>query len=504
MSVVRAQAIALIFLLLPIAPGSHACGETLPDGESGPECQAAIDWPAGSGPRTQFDGLVQDRGLVWQGARVEERNPATTPQSVPATGPDSVENRIPLNAYWDYGAVLESSDKAFRFHLGGCLEFDNTLYGPTQALPFSLQDGTDMRRARLRADGTIGQNVDFVAEVNFANIQDVTNEDTTTNIGSVGLNDFYADFKQVPVVENLRIGHFKQPIGLENGTGANAQYYMELSDGHDAFFQPSQYVNGIMFSNSYWDDRVTAGLSLAWVGKQTVSPFAFGAGWGECAATGRLTVLPIYEDGGRRLVHLGIDYSYSGTDNNDFYAANRPLVRAGAGSQEIPNILYTGTFYTPNPVQLMNVELATVLGRFSLSAEYQLAHGSDIYNQVSNGVFSGPHGNATYQGFYAETGYFLNPDDYRRYNKSDAVWSRQLQGDSSGARMRSPWLFADHTPVQLLCRYTYLDLASGNPVLTPSSAHRPAGSTTLQPESTGTSIRKSISWSTMSSPDWTT
>ncbi len=104
-------------------------------------------------------------------------------------------------------------------------------------------------------------------------------------------------------------------------------------------------------------------------------------------------------------MHLGIGYSYSGTDNNNFYAANRPLVRAGAGSQEIPNVLYTGTFYTPNPVQLMNVEVATVLGRFSLSAEYQLAHGSNIYDQVSNGVFSGPHGNATYQGFYAETGF---------------------------------------------------------------------------------------------------
>jgi phosphate-selective porin len=75
----------------------------------------------------------------------------------------------------------------------------------------------------------------------------------------------------------------------------------------------------------------------------------------------------------------------------------------------------------------------------------------------------------TYQGFYAEGGCFLNPDDYRRYNKKDGVWDRQLQGDSSAARMRSPWLFADHTPVQLLCRYTYLDLDSGNPVLTPSS-----------------------------------
>ena len=43
------------------------------------------------------------------------------------------------------------------------------------------------------------------------------------------------------------------------------------------------------------------------------------------------------------------------------------------------------------------------------------------------------------------------------------------QGESSAAQTYSPWLFAGHTPVQLLCRYSYLDLASGNPVLTPSS-----------------------------------
>ena len=78
-----------------------------------------------------------------------------------------------------------------------------------------------MRRARLRADGTIGETIDFVTEVNFANIQDVTNEDTTAQVGSVGLTDFYVDFKQVPLVQNLRIGHFHEPMGLENLTSSN-------------------------------------------------------------------------------------------------------------------------------------------------------------------------------------------------------------------------------------------------------------------------------------------
>ena len=457
-----------IQLALAMSFGAFARGEEVSGADMALGRQTAIEWPLDDQPGAKLVPLVMDISSLRPQAVVENLTAEAASKPAPAGERDDREERPRLNAYWDYGAVLESSDKMFRLHVGGCFEFDNTWY-EQQDLPVTLQDGSDMRRARLRADGSIGENVDFVTEVNFANIQDVTNEDTTTSIGSVGLNDFYVAFKNVPVVENVRLGHFKPPIGLENGTGANALYYMEQSDGHDAFFQPFQYVNGIMCCNSYWDDRATAALALVWVGKQTVTPFAFGAGSDECAVIGRLTCLPIYEDDGQRLVHLGIGYDYSGTDNNNFYAANRPLVRAGAGSQQVPNILYTGAFYTPNPVQLMNAEFAMVCGRLSMSAEYQLVRGTDIFDTLNNGVFSGPRGNVTYQGFYAESGFFLNPDDYRRYNKKNAVWDRQLQGDSSGSRMRSPWLFADHTPVQLLCRYTYLDLDSGNPVLTPSS-----------------------------------
>lgn len=395
----------------------------------------------------------------------------TPPQieRLPTEATDS-DQRPRLNAFWDNGPVLESSDKAFRFHFGGRLDFDNSWYNQTPTLPFQLEDGSDMRRGRLRADGSVGENVDFVTEVNFANIQDVTNASTTTPIGSVGLNDFFVTLKQVPIVENVRIGHFKQPIGLEHLTSGNDLYYMERSDGHDAFFQPFQFVAGVMVFDSYFDDRMTAALSVARVGKQTINPFAFGAGPGECAVTGRLTGLLVDQDEGRRLVHMGVGCSYSGTDDHNFEVANRPLVRAGAGSQQIPNILDTGKFFTANPVQLFNAEYAMILGRFSASAEYQLGRATNLFQQFSNGVFSGPRGNVTYQGLYAEVGFFLSPEDYRRYNRKEGVWGRQIvTQESSASEPATRRFFANHMPVQLICRYSYLDLASGQPVLTPSS-----------------------------------
>ena len=471
MRIVRALIIAGIPLVLLIASDWQVRGGELPEPLSAR--QAAIEWPAGPSPSAQLDSLVEDqnasrpqRGVEPSGEKSSEE-PA--PRPVPSTDPANVDTRPRLNAFWDCGVVLESADKQFRFHVGGRLDFDNTWYHQSQDLPFLLQDGGDMRRARLRADGAIGETIDFVTEVNFANIQDVTNEDSTAQIGSVGLTDFYVDFKQIPLVENLRIGHFHEPMGLENLTSSNCWYYMERSPGHDAFMQPFNYVTGIETFNTWCDDRVTGAVAFERVGKQDISPFAFGSGPGKYAVTGRVTCLPFYADDGQRLLHLGIGYTYGGTENN-FYAANRPLVRAGAGPQEVPNVIYTGTYYTPDAVQIADAEIAAVLGRFSLSAEYQLAMGTNLYGQLNNGVFSDPRGNVAYQGFYTEAGFFLNPDDYRRYNKKNATWGRQVtQGESSAAQTYSPWLFAGHTPVQLLCRYSYLNLASGNPVLTPPS-----------------------------------
>jgi len=408
------------------------------------------------------------RGTPGQAAPTEPPTDAGTGRPF-SLDPADADARPRLNAFWDNGAVLESEDKAFRLHIGGRLDFDNTFYHQSQDLPILLQDGSDMRRARLRADGTIGENVDFVTEVNFANIQDVTNEDTTAQVGSVGLTDFYATFKQVPVVQNVRIGHMHQPMGLEHLTSSNDWYYMERSPGNDAFLLPFNFVTGVEVFNSFCDDRITGEVAFYRVGKQDVSPFAFGSGPGKYGATGRATCLPFYDNEGRELLHLGIGCTYTGTENN-FYAANRPLVRAGAGSQEVPNIIYTGTFYTPNAVQIADAEIAAVIGRFALSAEYQLAFGSNLYGQYNNGVFSDPRGDVTYRAFYVEGGFFLNPDDYRRYDKKSGTWDRQLAScsDPTG-QSHSPWLFRNHTPVQLICRYSYLNLASGQPVLTSSS-----------------------------------
>jgi phosphate-selective porin OprO/OprP len=369
---------------------------------------------------------------------------------------------------WANGIQLRTADEAFRLHAGGRLDFDNSWYKPDPSLPFVLDDGTAFRRARLRADGSLWELIDFAAEVSFANIQDINAAAATVQVGSVGIKDFWLQFKQVPVVGNVRVGHVTGPVGLERMTSDNVYYYMEKTPGHDAFLGPLEFSNGVVLFDSYFDDRVTAAASFTKVGRTTVDPFGFDAADGQYGVFGRLTALPVYADEGRLLVHIGVGGFHFDPDNNTVATGPRPLVRAGGGGQ-IPSLLRTGSAFTPDGPSVVNVEGALVLGRFSLSGEYTAVFVPRVFGAFDGLRFSGSRGDATYHAGYVELGYFLTRGDYRRYDKQNGTWGRTVPQENAflvpGGSGQVCW---GRGAVQLLGRYSYLDLASGDPVLTPA------------------------------------
>src|SRR5262245_6469774 len=386
-----------------------------------------------------------------------------------------------LRARWDNGFVAETGDESFRIHLGGRLEFDNSWFTQDNNILIGtspdqrMLDGTLMRRARLRADGRLWEFIDFVCEVNFANIQDVSNVDNSTvQIGSVGLTDFYVTFREIPWLGNVRVGHLQAPISLERYSSSNAWYYIERSSMYDAFYNPNDYQNGVVVFNSYLDDRVTLAASAAWIGKSTTQSFGFAANDGKYGVGARLTGLPIYADEGRTLVHVGAGYFHQTLVGDQFSVASRELLRAGAGSSDTPNLIFTGTFFTPHGGDVFNVEGALILGPFSLSGEYALTHVSDVFEQAKP-VFAGPRGDATYQAAYVEAGLFVTGGDCRRYDKKTGTWERTIPVENVFLiHPDSGWSFG-HGAVQLVARYTFLDLVDGTPVLTPTSGGARAG-----------------------------
>jgi phosphate-selective porin OprO/OprP len=419
-----------------------------------------------------------------------------------------VGHDLSLETFVSNGFVAESADKAFRFHFGGRLDYDNACFTQDQNLligssPMThLQDGSDLRRARLRADGQAWGFIDFAAEANFANIQDVSNvNNSTVPVGSVGVTDFYLTFRDLPVVGNLRVGHFKAPYSLERYTSSNVWYYMERSPVYDAFFNPNDYQSGLMLFNSYLDDQVTAASSFTRIGKATMSSFGFDTGDGLYAAGFRLTGLPIYQDDGRLLMHLGFDYFHQALTGHTFADANRMPLRAGAGPDELPNLLATGNFFSPNGADILDFDWAFVDGPFALSAEYALARVTDGFGKFNGVNFSQPRGDVTYQAFYVECGYFLTPGDGRHYDKKTGTWARTVpQQNAFLAKGEDGTWCHGHGAVQLLARYTYLDLVSRSPTLTPSSTSSGAQAGIQQDATVGVSAPRGSAISSSVSP----
>lgn len=411
-------------------------------------------------------------------AAQETQTSARTPEVIPNC-PPVVDDRT-LSARWDNGFVAETEDKDFRFHIGGRLEFDNSWFAQDGNILIgnspdqTMRDGTLFRRARFRADGRLYEFIDFACEVNFANIQDASNVDNApVQIGSVGLTDFYVTFRERPLVGNIRLGHVQAPVSLERYSSSNAWYYMERSSMFDAFYNPNDYQNGVVVFDSYLDDNVTLAGSAAWIGKADVQSFGFGANEGKYGVSGRITALPIYEGEGRRLVHVGAGYFRQAIVEDRFSIASRPLLRAGAGGNDTPNLIFTGTFFSPDNVEIANLEGALVHGPFSLSGEYAVTHVNDVFEQ-STPTFTGPRGDVTYQAAYVESGWFVTPGDQRRYDKKTGTWARTIPVASCGV-VDTKTCCRGYGAVQLVSRYTYLDLVDGDPVLTPTGGGARAG-----------------------------
>lgn len=418
--------------------------------------------------------------IVREELQAEKAQTSAAAESKPAPEALEIGKDRTLISKWDNGFVAETADKAFRIHLGGRLEFDNSwfnqsdniLIGPSDDQ--TMRDGTLFRRARFRSDGRLWENIDFACEVNFANIQDVSNVDNSAvQLGSVGLTDFYLTFREVPWVSNIRIGHVQAPISLERYSSSNAWYYMERSSMYDAFYNPNDYQNGVVIFDSYWDDRVTLAGSAAWISKADVQSFGFGADEGKYGAGARLTTLPIYENEGRTLLHFGTGYFHQALVEDRFNIASRELLRAGAGGSQTPNLIFTGTFFTPNGVHIANIEGAFVHGPFSVSGEYAVAHVNDVFDQATP-TFTGSRGDVTYQAAYVETGLFVTPGDQRRYDKKTGTWVRTIPVENACV-MKQDKCRDGYGAVQLCARYTFLDLVSGDPVLTPTSGGARAG-----------------------------
>ena len=302
------------------------------------------------------------------------------------------------------------------------------------------QDALDFRRARLRADGTMYGTIDWATEydfVNSSNLEQVTPPGSTptgneTNVAHVPApTDLWVNFREVPLVGNIKIGNHKEPIGFEHLTSSRYLDFMERSFNQDIFYGAfnNGFTPGISIYDNWSDDD--RGTWTTGVFKNVNNVFAFGVGDGEYAWTSRVTYLPWYEDEGKYLMHLGVAGSIRDPNNGVTRYRTRGSLRNGPGALN-PQLANTGLF-TTSDVEFGALEWVLQMDSLLLQSEYTCAWNRNSVGNGSGAPVGTQLGNVFVYGWYAEALYFLT-GEHRDYEKKSGVFGRVIPHDNFGSK----------------------------------------------------------------------
>lgn len=379
----------------------------------------------------QYQYLL-NKAKVEEIAREEKSQEKTLPQEMHASkwekkgSPNRVAQPIQIYTYWKKGLTFETEDQDVVVKIGGRIHIDSGHYDKDE-----IGSGSKIRRARLSIKGRIHRNIDFEAEYDFSG-------------GKVKVKDLYMGLRKVPYVGSLRIGHMKEPFSLEELSNGNSLTFMER--GLPNALVPGRNI-GLLLHNSGWNKRLT--WSLGGFSETDNKGNGFGKD-NQYNVTGRITALPWYKDGGKRLIHLGLSYSHKSMDKATSIRFNeRPESHLTdvkfLDTEELE--LIKGKKVKKNissdRVDLVGGESALVFGPFSLQGEYIRAF-----------VNSTDGENPNFYGYYIYGSYFLTGES-RPYKKSKGTFS-QVKPRRNFQLSRNGW-----GAWEIALRYSHLDLNDG-------------------------------------------
>jgi phosphate-selective porin OprO/OprP len=383
-------------------------------------------------------------------------------------------------AYWDNGLKVESEDGKNKVKVGGRIQYDvASVSSPTRrfADQVSFDEGTrltgsgaEFRRARLYIEGDVYEDIFFKAQYDFAG-------------GSTAFKDVYLGVKKIPYIGHIRVGQMKEPWSIEEQTSSNFITFMERALPN--VFSQERKPGGMVY-NTAFNKRVYWGAGVFFNTIRATGDTDAGGdsyqNFQNWDLTARLAGTPLYEDNGRRLIHLGFSYMHqfrndstntnnSGTPTSfalryrqrpEAHITDARTVDTGGNTNartlfapgRILPVVGQRALIATEGVNLINPEFALVWGPFSLQGEYVLSAveaSRRLARPVRNTFLTSD--NPTFQGGYAYVSYFLT-GEHRTYKQSDACFDRikpkrnfNLKGTGWGA-----W--------EVAFRWSYLNLNS--------------------------------------------
>ncbi|HVC93832.1 MAG TPA: porin [Pirellulales bacterium] len=311
-----------------------------------------------------------------------------------------------------------------------------------------IQDGSDFRRARLTALGSIAENINFLVEFDFA------------LIGHPTFRDVWMEVTQLPGIGAVRVGYFRQPFSLDALRSVRQLTFLERALPVNTF-APFRRT-GVM---AYHVNETETFTWAAAVSRANTDPYGGDiAVAGGYSGTGRLTWLPYYDvlSEGRYYLHLGGGYEYTVPDYHQ--VRFRQSTEFFVGSQRTGGAVGTSGNAQPGPLDstplfvdtgtlnvydyhLVGSELAGSWGSFNFQAEAMAV----VAKQIGGPVLALP-------GAYAQVAYFLT-GEHRPYNRPAGVLSAIKPFENffwlrGGQRGKGAW--------EVAARASWIDLNSRN------------------------------------------
>lgn len=303
---------------------------------------------------------------------------------------------------------VESADGDFSLRIGGRIQADAAVYSEDTR---RQNDGTEMRRARLFAQGKLWDAWNYKLQYDFV------------NTGSAGIADAYIQYTGLKPWK-VTVGHFKQPFSLQNMT--SSKYITFTERGLPHLFTPGRAI-GVAAGRSGNNWSLNAGLfgeGIDGASGDEDEGFAF---------TGRATYAPILNK--QQHLHLGASISYRHSGSIDAISfSERP-------ESHVTNVSEVSTGSINADSNLRSVaEAAYTHGPFSLQTEYYYVDIDRDSTTLSDLDFSG---------YYLEGSWFLT-DDMRQYSASKGAYGKIKPGSIVGKGGLGAW--------QLAARFSSVDL----------------------------------------------
>ncbi len=340
-----------------------------------------------------------------------------------------VGSDLRITPRWDYhnGVWFETPNKDFTAHLGFRFQEDTVWFRQNRNLTSAsqvgdLQDGTFFRRIRPYWEGTFWEVFEFRGELALEQVKQ----------GVPTLDEIYVGMTKIPLLGTIRVGHMRVPQGFEGDqeSSSQAMTFLEKAFITDALFQGENFAPGIFVTNSILDQHMTLGAMV--YKSEFLNGDNSGADFsdGRVGVSGRMTFLPLYENEGRCLLHLGVSGTWrdserpnpgtGGVPGVDLRA--RPELRDAIGDFGGPGISSIASPLGPNlpgnskrwvdtgflrtdGTAVLGTELFYVAGPFSVQGEWAFAFVPDVI------IAGRPTSDRSFHGGYIQLSYFLTGEN---------------------------------------------------------------------------------------------